>query len=107
MSKARPATDAEQTIARLTRERDELAAQVAVLREALMKLKNEVSGLAIEESAIRTLVGNTNWSVLMLRYADAEDLLATPAPGSLERAKRLAQGVLFGPSEIQRKEVAG
>lgn len=40
--------------------------------EAGRKLANEVAGLKAFEHELRAVIGNTNWSVLMQRMAEAE-----------------------------------
>lgn len=55
--------------------------------EALRKLANEVGGLIAFEPEVRQAIGNTNWSVLQQRLAEADMLLSTaalsvPAPGT-------------------------
>ncbi len=75
----------------LKKQRDELLKSEAALREALWKLSNEVGGLSIAELEIRQAIGNTNWSVLMLRKDEAKAALTTPAPEALERVKGEAQ----------------
>lgn len=47
-----------------------------VLRSALRKLAAEVGGLRTFESELRAELGNTNWSVLMLRLSEADATLS-------------------------------
>jgi hypothetical protein len=50
----------------------------AKLREATMKLCNEVSGLEAFERGVREWIGNTNWAVLMLRLNEANNAMKAP-----------------------------
>ena len=70
-------SDAEVGVARYLRA-DLVAAQdarIQALEAALRKLRNEVGGLSAFEHDVRTVIGNTNWSVLSQRVAEADDAL--------------------------------
>ena len=67
----RDAADAKELRAKLTASEE----RVRVLSEALRKLEAEVSGLAAFEIEVREAIGNTNWSVLVLRRNEARQAL--------------------------------
>lgn len=53
-----------------------LIAAAPEMLEALRKLAAEVGGLRAFEAEMRAELGNTNWSVLMKRLADADATIA-------------------------------
>lgn len=51
-------------------------AEITRLREALRRLRNEVSGLVyLDEKSLRETFGNTNVSIVLLRLKEAEQAL--------------------------------
>lgn len=93
-----------------------LEAHVERLRGALVRLRNEVGGLACAEIEIRQAVGNTNWNCLELRVNEAHAVLdETPAQSMaackaevlLEAAKEcqeVTDSIVWGEEELQGRQ---